>query len=205
MSDSTETGRGTGSGEVRTPDQYIKRSTTLSTSTAIGTAGSSAALVALYINECLTAGAWVVPSTEMILVLLGLLAPVVHLIWRVGNAKLQKWAAASGVSLAVVLGLLSGCASDGGLIRDGEHLDKKVTLAKACQAVTAADLAFVALVVAKPDLVTTNGQAVERAIMKIVAPVCAEGYRGDLDQALRTAVSALVQITIVMQGWEKGD
>lgn len=87
---------------TRSPDEFVKRAPTptqvAQQAATLGTGGSTLGLVALYINECLTAHHLVAPSTEMILVLLGLCVPMVTLIWQVANAKLTKWAQSEGVT-----------------------------------------------------------------------------------------------------------
>lgn len=83
--------------EGKSPDQFTKRAATPTNSAAVGFGTSSLGLLALYINECLTAGQLVVPSTEMIIVIAGLLLPGVHLVWRVGAKKLRDWAESQGI------------------------------------------------------------------------------------------------------------
>lgn len=195
MSDQTEA-------TARTPDQFVKRAPTVSSSTMVGTAGSSLGLVALYINECLEAGRLVVPSTEMIIVLLGLIIPAVHLFYRVAGAKLNKWAASQGVSAVLIALLLAACASDGGFASKDEPLDRYVTLEKTCAAISTADVAFQAFIAAKPGVVDQNGINVEKSIMQTVNAVCTKPYPADVDGAMKIAVTALVEISSVIAKWQ---
>lgn len=82
----------------RTPDEFVKRAPTVANTTALATAGSAVALIAYYIGECITAHHFVVPSNEMLIMVVGWAFPVVHLIFKVGKVKLDKWAAAQGVT-----------------------------------------------------------------------------------------------------------
>lgn len=189
--------------EARSPDKFVKRAPTLSTTTAMGTAGSSLGLVALYINQCLEANAMVVPSTEMIIVMLGLVVPVLDIVRRVLGVKLRAWAAKQGVSSIVLLIFLAACASDGTLAGKDKPLDRQATLEATCDAIKTADAAFHALVKAKPELVDANGLLVEMGIMRTIAPVCAPEFKGDVEDAMRVAVTALVQISTIMEDWQK--
>lgn len=92
----------------RTPDQFVKRAPTVANTTVMGTGGSALGLAALYINQCLTADALVVPSTEMIIVIIGLLFPAAHLVWRVGAKKMKDWAARQGVDVLLIAGAMLG-------------------------------------------------------------------------------------------------
>lgn len=188
--------------DTRTPHQYAKRAATVSSSTAFGTAGSSLGLAALYINQCLEAGYFVVPSTEMIIVMLGLIVPALHLLWRVAGAKLRKWAASQGVSAVLIALILASCASDGGFASKSEPVDKYVTLEKTCAAITTADVAFQAFVAAKPGVVDQNGINVERSIMQTVKAVCTKPYPDDVDGAMKIAITALVEISGVIAKWQ---
>ncbi len=89
----------------RSPDQFVKRAPTISQvgqqATAIGTGASTIGLIAYYIQECITAHRLVAPSTEMILVLLGLCAPAVTMIWQVANMKVKKWAQSEGIEQGI--------------------------------------------------------------------------------------------------------
>jgi len=106
-------------------------------------------------------------------------------------------------AIIAALVFLSSCASDGTFAGGEKPVDRAVTLRATCDAIKTADVAFHAFVAAKPDLVDANGIAVEKAIMQTVTPICADDFNGDLDGALKVAVTALVQITTVMQNWQQ--
>lgn len=107
------------------------------------------------------------------------------------------------LALSLGLLLLAGCASDGGFASGSEPLDRKVTLARTCEAVRVADVAFQALVKAKPELIDANGLAVEAAIMETVKPICAPGFSGNMDEAPSVALAAMVQVSALLQNWQK--
>lgn len=86
------------SDQTRTPSDFVKRAPTTSTAVAVSTSTSTVALIAYYINECLTAKHIVVPSTEMIIVLLGYAYPIGKVIGEVVRARLNKWAESEGVT-----------------------------------------------------------------------------------------------------------
>ncbi len=85
-----------GSG-ARTPDEFVKRAPSVADTAAMATTGSTVALIAYYIGECLTAHHFVAPSNEMLIVIVGAVFPIGHLVYKVFRAKLDKWAAAQGV------------------------------------------------------------------------------------------------------------
>lgn len=85
--------------ETRSPDSFVKRAPTASTNIAVGTTTSTAALLAYYLNQCLTAKHLVVPSTEMILILLGYLYPLAVTAKKFASAWLQNIAKREGVDL----------------------------------------------------------------------------------------------------------
>lgn len=84
-------------GAPRSPDEYVKRAPTVANSNAIGTAASSIGLLAYWIEESLTHKHFMVPSVEMILWLIGLAVPTIHIVYKVWQAKINKWAASQGV------------------------------------------------------------------------------------------------------------
>lgn len=87
------------------------RKQSITTTAAMGSTGSTVALAAYYLSACLKAGDLVAPSNEMLIVLVGAVAPLVHLVCRVLKAKADKWAAAQGVvSIALAMVLLAACA-----------------------------------------------------------------------------------------------
>ena len=104
----------------------------------------------------------------------------------------------------LVVGLsLTACASDGGFAGKDAPLDRRVTLERTCEAVKVADIAFQALVKAKPELIDANGLAVEAAIMETVRPICVSGFSGNMDEALSVALAAMVQVSALLQNWQK--
>lgn len=111
----------------------------------------------------------------------------------------------NGIRLAVlVVGLgLTACAADGGFAGKDAPLDRRMTLERTCEAVKVADVAFQALVKAKPELIDANGLAVEAAIMQSITPICVPGFTGNLDEALSVALAAMVQVSALLQNWQK--
>lgn len=111
---------------------------------------------------------------------------------------MRKQIVALGLGLA-----LSGCAADGGWASKSEPVNVKLTLRRTCEAVQVADAAFQALVKAKPELIDENGLAVERTVMASLAPICAPGFSGNLDEAQAVALAAMVQLSALLQNWQK--
>lgn len=99
---------------------------------------------------------------------------------------------------------LAGCAADGGWASKDEPVNVKLTLRRTCEAVQVADAAFQALVKTKPELIDENGLAIEKAVMASLAPICAPGFQGNLDEALAVALAAMVQVSALMQNWQAG-
>lgn len=98
---------------------------------------------------------------------------------------------------------LSGCASNGGFVKDGKEFDPSMTLAATCDTVRTLDIAFQSFVLARPELADTQGVAIQQALMRTVEPVCAAGYDGDVRVALRTVISVLSNSSAILEAWNR--
>lgn len=111
--------------------------------------------------------------------------------------------------------LLSGCASDGGLSGKDRPVDKEATRLALCSGAQKIDLAFSSIAQSNPGLFPIEAVAVESTFIKTVGfqpgkpdaasagTVCAKQYSGDLDVAINTAVLATVNISKLIQAWNK--
>lgn len=111
--------------------------------------------------------------------------------------------------------LLSGCAADGGLAGKSRPIDKEATRLAVCQGAQKIDLAFSAIVQSSPGLIPPEAIAVESTFISTVGfqpgspqaaspgSACAKQYTGDIDVAINTAVLATVNISRLIQAWNK--
>lgn len=110
---------------------------------------------------------------------------------------------------------LSGCASDGGFASGSKPLDKEATRIAVCTGAQKIDIAFWAINTSAPGVIPPNVMDVEgTAIATLgfqagnpnpaaVNTVCAAVYTGNLDVAINTAIIATVQISKLIQTWQK--
>lgn len=98
--------------------------------------------------------------------------------------------------------MLAGCAHDGSLVNNGKPVDKTETLKAVCLAIDTGDAAFKAFVAARPGVVDANGLATEAAVVLSVKPLCTPPYSGDMDAAIQAAITAMVQVSTLLQGWQ---
>lgn len=87
----------------RTPDDFIKRATTATDTAAKTLAGTIALTTVHWLIKCLAGGHWhyLVPDDALLEMWVMAILPSIHLVWRVGQAKIEKWAREQGVDSTI--------------------------------------------------------------------------------------------------------
>ncbi len=111
--------------------------------------------------------------------------------------------------------LLAGCAADGGFASKSKPLDKEATRLAFCDGAQKVDVAFWAISKSSPGLLPGQALDAEGAFIGTLGfqagspaaaspnTICAKVYAGDLDVAINSALIATVNISRLIQAWNK--